>query len=310
MRYGLNLRPAERVPTVQGYVQMAELAQRLQFDTLWHFDHVVIPEGFDKSPYRHLYGREPNMTAEEPFFEPLTTLAFVAGKVSTPRLGLAVLVVPYRNPVLTAKMLSNLDILSDGRLIVGVGAGWNKEEFETLDAPPYEARGSVTNEYLEIFIELWTKDAPTYHGTHYRVSHVNLQPKPVQKPHPPIWVGGNSLPALRRVARYGQGWLPLGLHPHQVAAKLPVLRRVCDEVGRNPDEIDICANGNVRFLASSDVRESERQPFSGTPQQIVEDIRRCQEIGIAELRLSTGGADITAVTQTWERFAHEVRPKV
>jgi alkanesulfonate monooxygenase SsuD/methylene tetrahydromethanopterin reductase-like flavin-dependent oxidoreductase (luciferase family) len=136
MRYGLNLRPAERVPSVEGYVQMAELAERLQFDTLWHFDHVVIPEGFDKSPYRHLYGREPNMTADEPFFEPLTTLAFVAAKVPTPRLGLAVLVVPYRNPVLTAKMLSNLDILSGGRLIVGVGVGWNKEEFEALHAPP------------------------------------------------------------------------------------------------------------------------------------------------------------------------------
>src|SRR6266702_5189048 len=92
MRYGLNLRPAERVPTVEGYVQMAELAERLQFDTLWHFDHVVLPEGFHKSPYRQLYGREPNMTAEEPFFEPLTTLAFVAAKVHTPRLGLAVLV--------------------------------------------------------------------------------------------------------------------------------------------------------------------------------------------------------------------------
>jgi alkanesulfonate monooxygenase SsuD/methylene tetrahydromethanopterin reductase-like flavin-dependent oxidoreductase (luciferase family) len=89
-----------------------------------------------------------------------------------------------------------------------------------------------------------------------------------------------------------------------------LLRQVCAEVGRNPDEIDICANGSVRFLERSEVRRDERQPFSGTPQQIVEDIRRCQEIGIAELRLSTVGADITAVTQTWERFAHEVRPKV
>ena len=89
-----------------------------------------------------------------------------------------------------------------------------------------------------------------------------------------------------------------------------MLRQVCAEAGRNPDEIEICANGSVHFLESSDVRRGERQPFSGTPQQIVEDIRRCQEIGIAELRLSTVGADITAVTQTWERFAHEVRPKV
>ena len=310
MRYGLNLRPVEPVPTVAGYVYLAELAERLQFDTLWHFDHVVIPEGFDKSPYRHLYGREPNMTAAEPFFEPLTTLAFIAAKAPTPRLGLAVLVVPYRNPVLTAKMLSNLDILSGGRLIVGVGTGWNKEEFEILHAPPYEARGRVTNEYLDICIALWTTDAPTYDGTHYQVSHVSLHPKPVQKPHPPIWVGGNTLAALRRVARYGQGWLPLGLHPQQVADKLPVLRQVCEEAGRQPDEIAICVNASVRFLASADGGGSERQPFSGTPQQMVDDIHRCQEIGIAELRLSTVGVDRTEVTQTWERFVNEVRPKV
>jgi probable F420-dependent oxidoreductase len=250
------------------------------------------------------------MTAEDAIFEPITTLAFIAGQVHTPRLGLAVLVVPYRNPVLTAKMLSNLDVLSSGRVIVGVGVGWNKEEFETLNAPPYEARGRVTNEYLEIFIALWTNDDPTYHGRHYQISNVNLQPKPVQKPHPPIWVGGNSLPALRRVARYGQGWLPLGLSPQQIAEKLPVLRRVCEEAGRNPDEIDICANGSVRFLEHSEVRGGGRQPFSGTPQQITDDIRCCQEIGIVELRLSTVDADITAVTQTWERFAHEVKPKV
>jgi alkanesulfonate monooxygenase SsuD/methylene tetrahydromethanopterin reductase-like flavin-dependent oxidoreductase (luciferase family) len=158
MRYGLNLRPPGRVPTVEGYVQMAALAERLTFDTLWHFDHVLMPKGFDKSPYRQLYGSEPNLTAEDPIFEPLMTLAFIAGQVQTPRLGLAVLVVPYRNPVLTAKMLSNLDVVSGGHLIVGVGAGWNKEEFKTLDAPPYEDRGGVTNEYLEIFIALWTHD--------------------------------------------------------------------------------------------------------------------------------------------------------
>jgi len=117
MRYGLNLRPTGRLATVEGYVHTAELAERLKFDTLWHFDHVVIPKVFDKSRYRQLYGGEFPLTAEDPFFEPITTLAFLAGKVNTPRLGLAVLVVPYRNPVLTAKMLTNLDVFSGGRLI-------------------------------------------------------------------------------------------------------------------------------------------------------------------------------------------------
>lgn len=311
MRYGLGLRPIGRLARVEDYVAIAELAERLQFDALWHSDHVVIPKVFDQTPYRQLYGGQFSLTAEDPIFEPITTLAFLAGKVTTPRLGLAVLVVPYRNPVLTAKMLSSLDVLSGGRLIVGVGTGWAKEEFEILHCPPYEARGSVTNEYLDICIALWTQDAPTYHGKHYQVSNVGLQPKPVQKPHPPIWVGGHTLPAFRRVARYGQGWLaPRSLTPQQIADKLPVLRRLCAEAGRNPDEIGIAANFAVRFLESAGVMGSERAPFSGTPQQIVDDIHRCQEIGIAELRLYSIGADLTAITQTWERFANEVRPKV
>jgi probable F420-dependent oxidoreductase len=310
MRYGLNLRSIGRRATVEEYVHQAELAERLKFDSLWHFDHVVIPKVFDKSRYQQLYGGEFPLTAEDPFFEPITTLAFLAGKVHTPRLGLAVLVVPYRNPVLTAKMLSNLDVLSGGRLIVGVGVGWTKEEFEILHCPPYEERGSVTNEYLDICIELWTKEEPIYHGKHYQVLNVGLEPKPVQKPYPPLWIGGNTFPALRRVARYGQGWLPLALTPQQIAEKLPVLRRVCAEIGRNPDEIEVSAPARVRFLEGSDARESERQPFSGTPQQIVDDIHHCQESGIAELRLSTVGADLTEVMQTWERFANEVRPKV
>jgi probable F420-dependent oxidoreductase len=292
-------------------VQVAELAERLNFDTLWHFDHIVIPKVFDQGRYRRLYGEEFPLTAEDPFFEPITTLAFVAGKVSTPRLGLAVLVVPYRNPVLTAKMLSNLDVLSGGRLIVGVGAGWTKEEFEALNSPPYEERGRATDEYLDIFIELWTKEDPSYEGKYYRVSNIGLQPKPVQKPHPPIWVGGNTLPAFRRVARYGQGWLTHALTPQQVAAKLPLLRQVCEEEGRNPDEVQVCLGGaRVQFLNSSRLSGHERQPFSGTAQQIADDIRRCQEMGIAELRLSTGGANIHDVTRTLERFADEVHSKV
>ena len=310
MRYGLNLRPVGRDSTPEDYVWMAELAERLRFDSVWHFDHVVIPKVFDKSPYRQMYGGEFPLTAEDSFFEPLTTLSFLAGKVHTPRLGLAVLVVPYRNPVLTAKMLSTLDVLSGGRLIVGVGTGWTEKEFEILAAPPYEDRGRVTDEYIDIFIELWTKDNPTFQGKHYQVSNVGLQPKPVQKPHPPIWVGGNTRRAFQRVARYGQGWLTLALSPQQIAAKLPVLRRVCEEVGRDPDEIEVSAGVSVQFLDITQDAGGERPPFTGTPQQIVDDIHYCQEIGITELRLMLPGADTNAVISTGQRFADEVMSKV
>ena len=130
------------------------------------------------------------------------------------RLLTSVMVVPYRQPVLTAKLLSTIDLLSGGRaVIVGVGAGWMAEEFPPVGAPPFEARGRATDEYLRIYKELWTADAPKYEGEFTSFDNILFHPKPVQRPHPPIWVGGESKPAKRRTARYGDAWFPIGCNP-------------------------------------------------------------------------------------------------
>ena len=155
-------------------------------------------------------------------------MAFVAGKTSRLRLVTSVTVVPHRPAVLQAKMLATIDVLSNGRLTFGIGAGWMKEEFQALGVPPFPERGAVTDEYLDAFRELWTKDDPRFEGRHVKFADILFEPKPVQKPHPPIWVGGESGPALRRTARIGDAWYPIGTNPQhrlELDEALPGRRR-------------------------------------------------------------------------------------
>ena len=139
-------------------------------------------------------------------------LAFLAGQTSRIGLGTSVMIVPHRNPLVAAKSIATLDVLSGGRVILGVGVGWLREEFEVLDLPPFDERGAVTDEYLRAFIELWTSDNPSFHGKYVQFDDISFLPKPVQKPHPPIWIGGESRPAIRRAAQLGNGWHPLGVN--------------------------------------------------------------------------------------------------
>ena len=143
----------------------------------------------------------------------LTVLAFLAGQTQTIHQVTSVIIVPHRNPLVAAKVLATLDVLSRGRLIVGVGVGWMREEFEALGLPPFAERGAVTDEYIRAFKELWTSDNPSFEGKYCRFSEITFLPKPVQKPHPPIWVGGESRRAMRRTAQLANGWYPIGANP-------------------------------------------------------------------------------------------------
>ena len=157
----------------------------------------------------------------------------------------SVIIVPHRNPLVAAKALATLDVLSGGRLVVGVGVGWMREEFEALNLPPFEERGAVTDEYIRAFKELWTSDDPHFEGKYVSFDDISFLPKPVQKPHPPIWVGGESRPALRRTAELADGWYPLGSNPtfpmgtpEQLAAGLERLASYARRFGRDPSEIE------------------------------------------------------------------------
>ena len=298
---GMNARP-------ESFRRKAELGERLKFDALWIGDHVIIPHQIN-SPYP-FGNRWPGRLAVEPddnVFEPLATLGFLAGAVKTPKLGISVLVLPYRNPVVTTKAVTTLDVLSGGRVILGIGTGWMEEEFRILGAPPFAARGAVTDEYIQLYRELCTAESPNFQGVHYQLSDIGFFPKPVQKPYPPIWVGGNTMAAMKRAARLGDGWNPAGLTPQEVTEKRALLGRLCQEAGRNPDEVKISLRGMFRF---ADDQGTDRNPLHGNTQQMTDDLRRYQEAGVDHIIMVPLGRTDEELIEAIERIAKDVRPKL
>jgi len=250
---------------------------------------------------------------DEPYYEPLATLNFLAGCTRKVRLGTHVLIIPYRNPVLTAKILATLDVLSEGRVILGAGVGWMEEEFQAMGLDTFANRGAITDEFLQLYKELWTKDQPEFNGEYYQISGAGFQPKPVQKPHPPIWVGGHTGPAIRRAAKLGDGWMPIGLRPpailepEEMAAKIAQLRRATVREGRPEDAVDITFSTGVRF---DDSPPPSRQMLSGRPEQIAADLRQYQDLGVKNFILGFPGEDTGALQENMEKFSRQVMPLI
>ena len=224
------------------------------------------------------------------------------------------MIVPYRNPLLAAKMLATLDVLSKGRLTLGVGVGWMEEEFVALDAPPFDQRGEVTNEYLQIFKELWTSDNPSFNGKHYQFSGIDFLPRPVQKPHPPIWVGGQSRRAMRRAAELGNGWHPVGaipaapLKPEDLAGDLVSLRRYAEAAGRDPGDLDVAIKAPL--YDSSLSSGGDRRRFSGQPEQILQDIQTYADVGVTHTIFDLRSQDLNQTTDKMTWFAEEILAKI
>ena len=309
MKFGLTM--ANMGPTAdrESLLRMARLGQDLEFDSIWVGDHVFIPyHSQPLYPYNATgrFGVQPH----DNLFDPLVTLAYMAGVAETPMLGVGVLILPYRNPVLTAKMLATLDVLSGGRLVFGVGVGWNRDEFEVLGAS-YPDRGSVTDEYVQIFRELCTTDRLDFRGEHYQLSNVAFYPRPVQKPHPPVWVGGYSLAALRRTVRLGDAWFPSNIDPLTLVRKLDTLRRLCEEADRDPESIEISVQVNNIGFGDADLEgDGQVVPLKGTPEQMRETILQYEDAGVSHLVLGMKRTTIEEMVGTTERFADEVRAKL
>jgi probable F420-dependent oxidoreductase len=246
--------------------------------------------------------------------EALSLIAFVAGQTSTLRLIASVLILPYRNPVLTAKMVSTIDVLSGGRVTLGIGVGWMAEEFEALNAPDFSRRGAVTDEWVTIFKKLWSEGPVEHQGKFYSFGPVRCEPLPVQKPHPPIWVGGHSVPALRRTARYADGWHPLGtvetaeLRPPEFAAMLDDLRRMTEAFGRDFNDITLAFVARLRE-SKEPVPGKHRMPFSGSAAQLIEDVETYRSMGVSHLSFDFHRATLTETLERMDWFASEVMAK-
>ena len=311
MKFGFYL--PNQGPTVRPgpLAEIARRGDRLGYHCMVVGDHILVPKVID-SPYPYTVGGEFPSAGSGEFLEQLTVLTFLAGITENIRLVPSVMIVPYRNPLLTAKMLATLDVLSEGRLTLGVGVGWMEEEFQALDTPPFAERGAVTDEYLQAFKELWTSDAPVFEGKYCRFSNINLLPKPVQKPYPPIWVGGQSRRAIRRAAQLGNGWHPVGaipaapLEPEDLAQDLVSLRRYAEQAQRDPSEIDVAVKAPLydRQVTNG----PERRRFSGDPEQVLQDIQTYEDIGVNHIIFDIRSPDLNETTDRMEWFAEVVMP--
>ena len=313
MEIGFNLPISGPLSTPEAMIRIAQEGEALGYDYLTLTDHIVLPDlrvpGYPYSESGEFFGEGPEYR-----YEQLSAAAFVAAKTTRIRLVLAVMVAPHRPAVLAAKMLSTVDVLSGGRLGIGVGAGWLQAEFDAVVAAPFVERGRVTDEYIWALKKLWTEETPRFNGSWVNFDRITFEPKPVQKPHPPIWVGGESGPSLRRAARLGDAWYPIGSNNKHLLDTLPRyragverLRRLTVEAGRDPASVGLTYRVKRYGEAVPDkASDGERRLFSGGILDSVADLKALREIGVAAVDIDFERPDAEASIAEMRRFHEQV----
>ena len=220
---------------------MAKKAEDLGFESIWYAEHAAVPVHSD-SPFPATGGEIPWTYSH--FTDPYIALARASGATSKILLGTGITLVPERNPLLLAKEIASLDRFSGGRFLFGIGTGWLKEETEIMGGD-FEHRWTQTREAIEVMKELWTKDEAEYHGRYFDFPLVKCYPKPLQKPYPPIILGGMAKNVLRRVVAHADGWLPNRVTPAEVEESRKKLDAMAEEAGRDPKSITISVYGQL-----------------------------------------------------------------
>lgn len=310
LTFGLDVGIYGRLATREHILELAALAEASGWDALWVADHVIFPVTVT-SPYPYsTTGAFPVDMTQEALLEPLATMGVLVGATHRVKIGTAVLVMPYRNPVLLARMLVTLDVLSAGRTILGAGVGWLAEEFAALAARPFAARGRVTDEYIEIVKRLCQGGEVTFQGEHYHLDAVVSSPGSVQRPHPPILIGGTSRAALQRVARVGDGWISTGLRLEHLRERLGVLHTLCEAHGRSWADLRLCHKLFINIGEARPGADGRRDAGTGTPAEIVEDLRRLVDLGYNSVIVRYRGSDAAQQRQQLHSFISDIMPKV
>src|SRR5262245_40227189 len=258
-------------------VQVASRAEELGFDSLWTTERLLVPLQ-PRVPYPIGDGRIPDVYRTT--LDPLDSLTFVAGQTSRIRLGVSVLNLPWYNLPLLARRLTTIDVLSEGRLSVGLGLGWSPEAYEAAGRT-WNVRGRRFTEAVQALKTIWTTDPVEFHGEFFDISRSVIGPKPVQKPHPPIYMAAFAPSALERVARESNGWNPVAIPPAGVAQMFEGIKETARQVGRDPSELELVVRANVELTETP--LGDDRGPFSGTADQIEADIASMREIGATQL---------------------------
>jgi len=290
--------------TPEGIIETACKAEELGFDAVLLNDHIIV----DGSPRA--------LPSWGNTYDPLIALSYVAARTTRVRLGTSVLIMPYRNPVATAKMLATLDQLSGGRVIAGVGVGWNEAEFAALGVP-FRERGARTTEYLRIWQACWAPDPVTFEGRFFSFANLYTRPKPLQQPHPPIWIGGSSPAALRRAAAFAEVWQPTQMSLEELRTRHAELRAACARIGRQ-DVPTTRMSIRVNFPSITGIAErqgtaaAERPTAQGTPAQVAEDLRRFRhEGGLEAFQINFNGCQsLEQLLASMDLFMQEVKPAV
>ena len=312
MRFGFYLPtrgPLANRRDIKAYINTAE---EVGFSSVAVADHIVVPTAIESA---YPYTVKGEFLSKGDAMEQLSLMAFVAGASESLRIISSVMIVPHRNPVLVAKALATSDVLSEGRITVGVGVGWMAEEFEALDAPDFKKRGAVTDEYIRIWKKLWTGEAVSHESDFYSFKELYCQPAPLQNPHPPIWIGGHSTPALRRVARLANGWHPVGataaspLPPSEMRQKLVQLRELTEAEGRDFDALTISYKAPI-YDGGVPPEGEDRRLFTGGASAALDDIAEMADVGVEELIFDFRGETIEASLAAMRRFGEEIMANV
>ena len=287
---------------------LARFAEDAGFQSIWLADHVVFPAKFTSKYPFSANGDFPAPTTD-PLLEPIAAMGVLVGATKRIRIGTAVLIIPYRNPVLLARMLITIDQFSGGRVILGAGVGWLKEEFEALNTTDFALRGKVTDEYLEIFKALSAGGEVGYQGETYSFEPVHSVPGSVQRPHPPVLIGGVSDPALRRVAR-NDGWLAVALGAKEMPERIAALKRICDEQGRKFDALEMVYKIFINPGEPKIGPFGSRDMGSGSEAQIVDDLKSILGAGFESIIVRYRGDSAAVQMEQMERFASEIVPRL
>jgi probable F420-dependent oxidoreductase len=269
LRLGFGLPVSGSWATAANLATVARRAEQLGYESLWAFQRLLHPAEGDWGP---MY---------QAVQDPIVTLAHVAALTERPRLGFAVVNAPFYSPILLAKQLSTLDELSGGRLDAGLGLGWAEEEFVAAGVD-YARRGARTEEFIQCLKEIWTQDVVSFDGEFYRVPAARVDPKPVQRPHPPLLLGGTAERALRRVGRIADGWISSSRHDLRgIGADLELMRGAAREAGRDPAELRFIVRGVLKL--TNEPAAADRRPLHGDAEQIRQDFDSLAEQGVTEL---------------------------
>jgi probable F420-dependent oxidoreductase len=259
-------------------VKIAQRAEALGYDSLWTVERLlwplkpqspypVTPDGSLPVEYKHV-------------LDPLEAMTFVSAHTRKIALGTSVLDMPYYNPVMLARRLSTLDVLSGGRLRVGLGLGWSKDEHDAMGAE-MKQRGARADEFIQVLKAIWTTDPAEFHGRYYTLPKSHIQIKPAQKPHPPIYLAAFAPAALTRIAKLADGWNPVAIPVDGMNQMFDGVKEMARAAGRDPSKLELIVRANVEITAKA--RPADGMIFTGTLAQIKEDVEGCRRIGAHEI---------------------------